>query len=103
MGCLDSPAVLAMFERSNIPREQWPIRAAHIDEASKTEGLPPSDLDEVSLVEVHLKPDGSSMGTEEHMLGVVPGGLVLLREVGGFLKARKVDLQSMLFSELPGI
>jgi hypothetical protein len=53
---------------------------------------------------MYRKADGSSMGSESYLLGVLPGiGLVLVREVGGLIRRRRVESQFMVFSDVPGI
>lgn len=104
MSCLDQPKVKNTFERSNVPPAAWAQHAAHLDAVQEQEGLDVADIDEFSLVEIHLKPDGTSMGTDHHFLGVVRGiGLVIVREIGGMMRRRRVDSQFMVFSDTPGI
>lgn len=104
MSCLDHPEVKEAFERSNIPLAEWDQRAAQLDAVREQEGFNVAEIHEFSLVELHRKPDGSSMGSEEHLLGVVLGiGLVIVRDIGGMLRRRRVDSQFMVFSDAPGV
>jgi hypothetical protein len=105
VGCLDDSQVRQAFERSNIPRDQWDRFAELLDAVERQEdGFRVADIAEYSLVEAHQKPDGSSMGTETYLLGVIRGiGLMLAREVGGVVRKRRADAVFMVFSDAPGI
>lgn len=44
------------------------------------------------------------MGTDDYLMGVLPRiGLMLSREAGGLFRARRVDVQTMVFDEVPGL
>src|SRR4051812_26140149 len=89
---------------SNIPASVRASQERIIVDGCRQEGIRPSDIFAFTMVDVYRKPDGSSMGTEPYLMGVLPKiGLMLFREKGGVLRARQVDVQTALFSELPGL
>lgn len=104
MPCLAVAEVQEAFARSNLPRELWPQYEEWLDEMELQEGFRVTNIREFSVVDLHIKPDGSSMGAEQRLLGVCPGiGLVILQKVGGRFRKPRVDPGFMVFSDTPGI
>lgn len=79
--CLSDPHMQAAFERSNLPRGAWDWGAGFLDDYfANVPGVRPRFIEEVSVVEFFRKPDGSSMGTDTMLLGVLKVGLILTSE-----------------------
>ena len=92
------------LDQSNIPASERVARERIILEGCQQEGIRPSDIFAFTLLGVYKAPDGVGMGTDDYLMGVLPGiGLMLFREVGGLFRARRVDVQTMLFDEVPDL
>lgn len=98
------PETRERLDDSNISPSARAAQEAVIEEGCREEGVQPSMVFAWTMADLYRKEDGSSMGSDHFLMGVLPGiGLMLFKEKGGFLRARRVDVQSMLFSDLPGL
>jgi hypothetical protein len=92
------------LDASNIPASARAAQEKIILDGCQQEGIRPADIFAFTLAGVYRASDGVGMGTDDHLMGVLPRiGLMLFRETGGFLRARRVDVQTMIFDELPGL
>jgi hypothetical protein len=98
------PATRERFDQSNIPASERSAKERIILAGCQQEGIRPSDIFAFTLVGVYKAADGVGMGTDDHLMGVLPRiGLMLFRETGGFFRASRVDVQTMLFDEVPDL
>jgi hypothetical protein len=98
------PDTLERLDQSNIPAGARATQERIIADGCRQEGLRPVDIFAFTLVGVYRAPDGHGMGTEDHLMGVLPSiGLILFSEKGGLFRARRIDVQTMIFDEAPGL
>jgi hypothetical protein len=92
------------LDGSNIPASERAAKERIILEGCQQEGIRAADIFTFTLAGVYRAPDGVGMGTEDHIMGVLPNiGLMLFREAGGLFRARRIDVQTMVFDEVPGL
>lgn len=99
------PDTRERLDESNISASARAAQEQIILDGCQQEGIRPSDILAFTLVGVYRAGDGVGMGgTDDYLMGVLPRiGLMLFSEKGGFLRARRVDVQTMLFDEVPGL
>ena len=98
------PDTRERLDASNIPAPERAAQEKILLAGCQQEGIRPSDILAFSRVGVYRAPDGVGMGTDDQLMGVLPSiGLMLFREKGGFFRATRVEVQTMIFDELPGL